>query len=211
MIGERTKFFSEPIHCIVCIVRSVSFNGQYIGVVPPQRVDVEAGPIAALAGPPNDTAAPPTSAVRNPCERKATAQQVSHGLALPRLPRCNAYAPGRRLLPPRSSPSGREPSSARIREAWCKRHGASGAGRNPRVSSRRSLRQARRSAAPPCRSYRRSRSAGRRNRQRRVKLAGERAAKDDGRSLNSLLEKLMIDHLKANGYLPGGKAAGKRK
>ena len=37
-----------------------------------------------------------------------------------------------------------------------------------------------------------------------VKEAGDRAAADDNRSLGSLMEKLLIDHLKANGYLPGG-------
>ena len=45
-----------------------------------------------------------------------------------------------------------------------------------------------------------------------VKLAGERAAKDKNRSLNSLLETLLIDFLKDNGYLPSsGKAAGKKR
>lgn len=44
-----------------------------------------------------------------------------------------------------------------------------------------------------------------------VKAAGERAASDDGRSLNSLLEKLLIDHLRANGYLPTKKAEGKKR
>jgi hypothetical protein len=42
-----------------------------------------------------------------------------------------------------------------------------------------------------------------------VKLAGERAAKDQNRSLNSLLETLLIDHLRQQGYLPSiGKTAG---
>ena len=45
-----------------------------------------------------------------------------------------------------------------------------------------------------------------------VKEAGEKAAADDNRSLNSLLETLLIEHLKANGYLSkDGKPAGKRK
>ena len=35
---------------------------------------------------------------------------------------------------------------------------------------------------------------------------------DENRSLASLMETLLIDHLKANGYLPSsGKPAGKRK
>ena len=44
-----------------------------------------------------------------------------------------------------------------------------------------------------------------------VRAAGEKAAKDDSRALGALMEKLLVDHLKANGYLPGGKAANKRK
>lgn len=35
-----------------------------------------------------------------------------------------------------------------------------------------------------------------------VKLAGEKAAKDDNRSLSSLMETLLIDHLTAKGYWP---------
>ena len=35
-----------------------------------------------------------------------------------------------------------------------------------------------------------------------VKAAAERAAKEDTRSLSSLLEKLLTDHLRAKGYLP---------
>lgn len=34
-----------------------------------------------------------------------------------------------------------------------------------------------------------------------VKKAGEQAARDANRSLSSLMETLLIDHLKANGYL----------
>jgi hypothetical protein len=45
-----------------------------------------------------------------------------------------------------------------------------------------------------------------------VYAAGERAAADENRSLASLMEVLLVDHLKAKGYLPkNGKAAGKRK
>ena len=45
-----------------------------------------------------------------------------------------------------------------------------------------------------------------------VKAAGEKAAADQNRSLSSLMETLLIDHLKAAGYLPStGKPAGKRK
>ena len=40
-----------------------------------------------------------------------------------------------------------------------------------------------------------------------LKEAAERAAADDQRSLTSLVEKLLSDHLKANGYL-GGTAMG---
>lgn len=36
-----------------------------------------------------------------------------------------------------------------------------------------------------------------------VKEALEQAAKDDTRSVSSLLEKLITDHLKKNGYLKG--------
>ena len=35
-----------------------------------------------------------------------------------------------------------------------------------------------------------------------VRAAGEKAADDDHRTLGSLMEKLLVDHLKANGYLP---------
>lgn len=35
-----------------------------------------------------------------------------------------------------------------------------------------------------------------------VKRAGELAARDDNRSLSSLLETLLIAHLKSKGYLP---------
>jgi hypothetical protein len=34
-----------------------------------------------------------------------------------------------------------------------------------------------------------------------VKAAAEKAAKDDSRSLSSLIEKVLTDHLKAKGYL----------
>ena len=34
-----------------------------------------------------------------------------------------------------------------------------------------------------------------------LKAAAERAAKDDTRSLSSLIEKLLTDHLRAKGYL----------
>lgn len=34
-----------------------------------------------------------------------------------------------------------------------------------------------------------------------LKEAAEKAAADDQRSLTSLIEKLLVDHLKANGYL----------
>ena len=40
--------------------------------------------------------------------------------------------------------------------------------------------------------------------------AGRRAAQDENRSLASLMETLLIDHLKAKGYLPSSKAS-KRK
>lgn len=42
-----------------------------------------------------------------------------------------------------------------------------------------------------------------------VRAAGEKCAEDDGRTLGALMEKLLADHLKAKGYLPGGKPAGK--
>jgi hypothetical protein len=35
-----------------------------------------------------------------------------------------------------------------------------------------------------------------------VKAAAEQAAADANRSLSSLIETLLIDHLRANGYLP---------
>jgi hypothetical protein len=42
--------------------------------------------------------------------------------------------------------------------------------------------------------------------------AGQKAAADENRSLASLMETLLIDHLKAKGYLPGSsKPASKRK
>jgi hypothetical protein len=45
-----------------------------------------------------------------------------------------------------------------------------------------------------------------------VKAAGEKAAQASNRSLSSLIETLLIDHLKATGFLTGaGKPAGKRK
>jgi hypothetical protein len=45
-----------------------------------------------------------------------------------------------------------------------------------------------------------------------VRAAGEKAAEDDSRTLGSLMEKLLTEHLKAKGYLPkSGKPAGKRK
>ena len=45
-----------------------------------------------------------------------------------------------------------------------------------------------------------------------VHAAGLRAAADQNRSLASLMETLLIEHLKEGGYLPtGGKPAGKRK
>jgi len=45
-----------------------------------------------------------------------------------------------------------------------------------------------------------------------LKDAAERAAKDDHRTLTSLIEKLLSDHLRAGGYLPiDGKPPGKRK
>jgi hypothetical protein len=44
-----------------------------------------------------------------------------------------------------------------------------------------------------------------------LKEASEQAAKDDHRTLTSLIEKLLTDHLKQIGRVPGGKPAGKRK
>ena len=47
-----------------------------------------------------------------------------------------------------------------------------------------------------------------------LKKAAERAAADDQRSLTSLVEKLLVDHLKASGHLPkqpGGERKGIRK
>jgi hypothetical protein len=42
--------------------------------------------------------------------------------------------------------------------------------------------------------------------------AGQKAAADENRSLASLMETLLIDHLKANGYLPvNGKSAAKKR
>jgi hypothetical protein len=35
-----------------------------------------------------------------------------------------------------------------------------------------------------------------------LKQAAERAAADDNRSLTGLIERLLIDHLRAHGYLP---------
>jgi hypothetical protein len=43
-----------------------------------------------------------------------------------------------------------------------------------------------------------------------VKAAGEKAAADQNRSLNSLLETLLIDYLRSEGYLPGGRASRKK-
>lgn len=39
-----------------------------------------------------------------------------------------------------------------------------------------------------------------------VKAAAERAAKEDVRSLASLIEKLLTDHLREKGYLPSPEA-----
>jgi hypothetical protein len=36
----------------------------------------------------------------------------------------------------------------------------------------------------------------------KVKAAADKAAKDDSRSTASLVEKVLVDHLKAKGYLP---------
>ena len=45
-----------------------------------------------------------------------------------------------------------------------------------------------------------------------LKAAAEKAATDDQRTLTSLIEKLLTDHLKASGHMPApGKSAGKRK
>jgi hypothetical protein len=45
-----------------------------------------------------------------------------------------------------------------------------------------------------------------------LKATIERAAKDDHRTVTSLIEKLVTDYLKQHGYLPSsGKPAGKRK
>lgn len=37
-----------------------------------------------------------------------------------------------------------------------------------------------------------------------IKEAAEKAAADDRRSLTSLVEKLLVDHLRKKGYLPKG-------
>jgi hypothetical protein len=39
-----------------------------------------------------------------------------------------------------------------------------------------------------------------------VKVAAEQAAADENRSLSSLIETLLIEHLRANGYLPASEA-----
>ena len=39
-----------------------------------------------------------------------------------------------------------------------------------------------------------------------IKAAAEQAAADANRSLSSLIETLLIEHLRANGYLPAGVA-----
>lgn len=44
-----------------------------------------------------------------------------------------------------------------------------------------------------------------------VREAGERCAADDNRRLGPLMEKLLIDHLKATGYLPSTGKPSKRK
>jgi hypothetical protein len=45
-----------------------------------------------------------------------------------------------------------------------------------------------------------------------LKAAAERAAREDQRTLTSLIEKLLTDHLRERGYLSKpGKGAGKRK
>lgn len=41
-----------------------------------------------------------------------------------------------------------------------------------------------------------------------LKEAAELAARDDQRSLTSLIEKLLVDHLRAQGYLPQKKPQG---
>src|ERR1700722_1724657 len=43
-----------------------------------------------------------------------------------------------------------------------------------------------------------------------MKAMAEKAAKDDTRSLSSLIEKLLTEHLKANGYLPAEKSRASR-
>lgn len=42
-----------------------------------------------------------------------------------------------------------------------------------------------------------------------VRAAAEKAAADDSRTLSALIEKTLVDHLKAKGYLPAAKS--KRK
>lgn len=44
-----------------------------------------------------------------------------------------------------------------------------------------------------------------------LKKLADQAAADDQRSLTSLIEKLLTDHLKANGYLRSGKSPAKKK
>jgi hypothetical protein len=45
-----------------------------------------------------------------------------------------------------------------------------------------------------------------------LKRIAEEAAEADSRSMSSLIEKLLVDHLRATGYLPStGNPAGKRK
>jgi hypothetical protein len=44
-----------------------------------------------------------------------------------------------------------------------------------------------------------------------VKDAGMKAAADDNRSLSALIETLLIDHLKSNGYLPKESKSGAKK
>ena len=39
-----------------------------------------------------------------------------------------------------------------------------------------------------------------------VKAAAEKAAEDDARSLSSLIEKALLEHLRAAGYLPQAEA-----
>jgi hypothetical protein len=43
-----------------------------------------------------------------------------------------------------------------------------------------------------------------------IKVAGEKAAADQNRSLSSLMETLLINFLKEHGYLPSSKPAKKR-